>query len=52
MAGQEHKSVEQLKVERTTVKRLFSCVVNSIMRTYRDMSEEELRDSFNKLSGG
>ncbi|KAK9521448.1 hypothetical protein VZT92_021253 [Zoarces viviparus] len=43
------KSVEQLKVERTTAKRLFTRLVNSITRTHEDMSEEELRDSFNKL---
>ena len=39
------KAVEQLKVERTTAKRSFSHLVNSIMRTYSDMSVEELKDS-------
>ena len=50
MANQEAgKSVEQLKLERTTAKRVFSRLVNSITRSHTDMSEEELRDSFNKL---
>lgn len=44
------KSVEQLKMERTTAKRSFSRLCNSIMRTYRDMSEEELKESFNQLT--
>ncbi|XP_036006859.1 uncharacterized protein LOC118567017 [Fundulus heteroclitus] len=43
------KSIEQLKVERTTAKRSFSRLVNSIKRNHMDMSEEELKDSFNKL---
>lgn len=46
------KSVEQLKVERTTTKRLLARLVNSITRTYKDMSAKELRDSFNKLTTG
>ncbi|XP_058477623.1 uncharacterized protein LOC131448851 [Solea solea] len=50
MANQEAgKSVEQLKLERTTAKRVFSRLVNSITRSHTDMSEEELRDNFNKL---
>lgn len=44
------KSVEQLKVERTTVKGSFSRLVNSITRTYKDMTEEELRDAFSRLT--
>lgn len=44
------KSVEQLKVERTTTKRSFSRLVNSITRMYKDMSEEELKDNLDKLT--
>ena len=50
MANQEAgKSVEQLKLERTTAKRVFSRLVNSITGSHTGMSEEELRDSFSKL---
>lgn len=42
--------MEQLKVEGKTAKRCFSRLANSITRTYKDMSEEELRDSFSKLT--
>lgn len=44
------KAVEQLKVERTTAKRSFTRLVNRISRTCADMSEEELRDSYSKLT--
>ncbi|XP_059209564.1 uncharacterized protein LOC131988465 [Centropristis striata] len=44
------KSAEQLKVERTTAKRLFSRLANRIRRTYADMSEEELKESYSKLT--
>ncbi len=37
-------------MERTTAKRLFSPLVNSINRTYKDMSGEEFRDSFDKVT--
>ncbi|GAA6085470.1 uncharacterized protein LOC122145544 [Tachysurus ichikawai] len=46
----ETKSLEQLKAERTSAKRLFSRLVNSISRTHTDMGEEELRESLNNLS--
>ena len=42
-------SAEQLKVERTTAKRAFSHLVNSIIRNHKEMLEEELRNNFNKL---
>lgn len=42
--------MEQLKAERTSAKRLFSRLVNSILRTHMDMDEEELRESLNNLS--
>lgn len=45
MASGEVKSGQQLKVERTTAKRLFSHLANSILRT-----EEELRDIFYRLT--
>ncbi|KAL3973670.1 mitochondrial-processing peptidase subunit beta [Sarotherodon galilaeus] len=44
------KSVEQLKGVRTTAKRSFSRLVNSITRTHEDMTEGELKDSFNRLT--
>lgn len=44
------KLIEQLKVQRTTVKRSFSRLVNSISRTYKDMTEEELKTSLDKLT--
>lgn len=49
MASGEVKSVQQLKVERTTAKRLYSRLANSILRNHTDMTEEELRDSFCRL---
>lgn len=42
------KSAEQLKLKRTT-KRAFSHLVNNIIRNHEEMSEEELRNNFNKL---
>lgn len=50
MASKEVKSVQQLKVERTTAKRLFSRLANSILRNHTDMTEGELRDSFCRLT--
>lgn len=44
------KSVEHLKMERTMAKRAFSRLANSVMRTYEDMSEDDLRESFNRLT--
>ena len=44
------KSVEQLKTERAAAKRAFTRLANSVTRTHKEMSEEELRDSFNKLA--
>ncbi|CAI5646586.1 unnamed protein product [Oreochromis niloticus] len=44
------KSVEQLKGVRTTAKRSFSRLVNSVTRTHDDMTEGELKDSFNRLT--
>lgn len=44
------KLIEQLKVQRTTAKRSFSRLVNSISRACRDMTEEELKTSLDKLT--
>ncbi|XP_032434156.1 uncharacterized protein LOC116729604 [Xiphophorus hellerii] len=46
----DEKSVEQLKMERTTAKRLLTRLINNITRTHEDMTEEELKDNFNKLN--
>lgn len=46
----ETKSLEQLKAERTSAKRLFSQLANSVSRTHRDMCDEELKESFKNLS--
>ncbi|CAI5644746.1 unnamed protein product [Oreochromis niloticus] len=46
----ESKSLEELKIERTTAKRLFSRLTNHIVRTHMDMSVEELQDSFKRLT--
>ncbi|XP_037100407.1 uncharacterized protein LOC119117888 [Syngnathus acus] len=39
-----------LKVERTTAKRLLSRLANSIMRTHTEMSKEDLKENFKKLT--
>ena len=44
------KSLDDLKVERTTAKRLFSRLANSITRTHTEMSIEELRENLKKLT--
>lgn len=44
------KSIERLKVQRTTAKRSFSHLANSISRTCKDMSEEEVKTSLDKLT--
>lgn len=44
------KSLEELKTERTTAKRLFSCLANCITRTHSEMTMEELKQNFNKLT--
>jgi len=46
----ESKSLEELKLERTTVKRLFSRLTNHIKRTHMEMSVEELQDNFKGLT--
>ncbi|KAK5623153.1 hypothetical protein CRENBAI_018920 [Crenichthys baileyi] len=46
------KSLEDLKVERTTVKRLFLRLTNHIMRTDMDISVEELEENFKRLTVG
>ena len=46
----ESKSLNVLKVERTTAKRLFSRLANSITRTHTEMSMEELKENFKKLT--
>lgn len=45
----ELKSLDDLKSERTTVKSLFSRFAN-IMRTYMEISKEELEDNYKKLT--
>lgn len=44
------KSLDELKAERTTAKRLFSRLANNIIRTYVEMSVEELMENFKKLT--
>ncbi|XP_060783164.1 uncharacterized protein LOC132890373 [Neoarius graeffei] len=44
------KSLEELKTERSTAKRLFSCLANCIARTHSEMTVEELKQNFNKLT--
>lgn len=44
------KSLEQLKSSRTTAKRQFSRLANNVARIHIVMTEEELRDSFKKLT--
>ncbi|XP_014889418.1 uncharacterized protein LOC106948326 [Poecilia latipinna] len=46
----ELKSLDDLKAERTTVKRLFSRFANNIMRTYMEMSKEDLEENYKKLT--
>lgn len=46
----DSKSLDELKVERTTVKRLFSRLANSITRSHMEMSVEELQENFKKLT--
>lgn len=46
------KTMDQLKNERTTAKRSFTRLVNNVTRSYNSMTEEQLRDSFNKLHIG
>ncbi|KAM9744612.1 uncharacterized protein ACNS7B_011761 [Menidia menidia] len=50
MEPADKKFVEQLKMERTTAKRSLTRLVNNITRRHEDMTEEELKDSFNKLN--
>lgn len=44
------KLLSDLKMERTTVKRLFSRLVNCIWRTHTEVTLEELQESFKKLT--
>ncbi|XP_060762681.1 uncharacterized protein LOC132872105 [Neoarius graeffei] len=44
------KSLEELKTERTTAKRLFSRLANCIARTHSEMTVEELKQNLNKLT--
>ncbi|XDV11267.1 hypothetical protein PO909_000246 [Leuciscus waleckii] len=46
----ESKSLKELKMERVTVKRLFSRLTNHIMRTHMEMSVEELQGNFKRLT--
>lgn len=46
----ESKSLNELKIERTTVKRLFTRLANSITRTQTEMSMEELQENLKKLT--
>ncbi|KAI7792395.1 gag-pol fusion polyprotein [Triplophysa rosa] len=46
----DSKSLEQLKANRTTVKRQFSRLANNVVRMCTILSEEELRDSFKQLT--
>ncbi len=44
------KSLDQLKTERTVEKRAFARLINTISRACKDMIEEDLRSSLNKLT--
>lgn len=46
----ESKSVQQLKRERTTAKQRFSRMANSILKSCRKMTDEELMDAFLKIT--
>lgn len=48
--GADLKSFEHLKMERTTAKRMFSRLANSIIRTHEEMSEDDLSESFKRLT--
>nr|AAD26627.1 unknown [Takifugu rubripes] len=43
------KTVEELRKDRVTAKRLFTKVCNTISRNHEDMNEEELKDILSKL---
>ena len=44
------KGLEELKGERKTAKRLFSRLANNISRTHAEMSAEELKENFKRLT--
>jgi hypothetical protein len=44
------ETIEQLKSERTVAKRSFTRLRNNIIRTHDSMSEDQLRDSFSKIT--
>lgn len=46
----EPKSLQQLKRERTTAKQRFSRLANSVMKTCKKMSAEELMEAFSKVA--
>ena len=44
------KTIEQLKSERTAAKKSFTRLRNNVIRTHDSMSEDQLRDSFSKIT--
>ena len=46
----ESKTIEEIKAERTTAKRLFSRLTNTISRSYTEMSVVELQTNFKLLT--
>lgn len=43
------ETVEELRKDRVTAKRLFTKVCNTISRKHEDMNEKELKDFLSKL---
>uniref|UniRef100_A0AAV2K8V3 Uncharacterized protein n=2 Tax=Knipowitschia caucasica TaxID=637954 RepID=A0AAV2K8V3_KNICA len=46
----DHRPIEELRTDRKTAKRLFTRMVNHIRREFVDMSADELKESFKKLT--
>ena len=44
------KSAEELKMERTVAKRAFSRLANNLLRTYEDLSGQNLENGFNAVT--
>ena len=44
------KTIEHLRMERTTTKRAFSRLANSLVRNHEDMAEEDLKEALSKLT--
>lgn len=46
----ESKSLQQLKKERTTAKQRFSRLANSVLKSCKKMSAEELVEAFGEVA--